>query len=791
MCDRTLFAHFDDGQKFPERLDVTKMKNPAFAFGSKASTLAALANLITHGRVLDQCAFTVHDWRENADAVEKEIVRRFGCIPLIVRSSALSEDTGTSSNAGKYLSVGNAVGLTSVRDAIERVIKSYGSALDHDEVFVQPMLNCVRRSGVAMTRDPETGAPYTVINYSESSDTAAVTSGAGEVRTVIVHSGSQARLSSPVAAILPLLDELIEITNNDALDVEFAMDEAGVVLLQVRPMTTVKSSPAPRLHAAYILEQINSTLPTVSARKHNTFSVMSDWNPAEMIGIKPRSLAYSLYRELITRMNWASARFRYGYRDLRHRELMICLGGSPYIDVASSVESFIPAGVPADVAHRIVEHCSRYVSDHPALHDKLEFAVIPTCYVPHLNVDFSSYPHLADALSHIERKVYLDQLKSLTEQIVAPGSVFYRDLDLLPLHARKLARYKADQSDTAISFWQCISDASVVAETFSGLARAAFIATALLKDLEHADERLTGLTDQVTASVRTIGKQIADDYADLELHAFLEQHGHVRPGTYDVTIERYDEAPDRYFKRTEARKDPSSPIADVSQFISNITTQLRACELGFDAFQLITFAKAAIHAREQSKYVYAGLVSEALSRLTEWGAARGINRNCLSHLSLNDLRVAMESYGRDVDLLAKGRKNEDVWARDLSVRTPAVFNHSDNFFAFEISGTKPNYITSKTISAAPIVLTGSESTDADLNGKIVLIESADPGYDWIFTHPIDGFVTAFGGENSHMSIRAREFGIPAAIGVGPEVFRALARASNIILSCKDQRIHSA
>lgn len=138
-----------------------------------------------------------------------------------------------------------------------------------------------------MTRDPETGAPYAVINYTESSDTAAVTSGAGEVRTVIVHSGIQARLSSPVAAILPLLDELIEITNNDALDVEFAMDEAGVVLLQVRPMTTVKSSPAPRLHAAYILEQINSTLPTVSARKHNTFSVMSDWNPAEMIGIKP------------------------------------------------------------------------------------------------------------------------------------------------------------------------------------------------------------------------------------------------------------------------------------------------------------------------------------------------------------------------------------------------------------------------------------------------------------------------------------------------------------------------
>ena len=56
-------------------------------------------------------------------------------------------------------------------------------------------------------------------------------------------------------------------------------------------------------------------------------------------------------------------------------------------------------------------------------------------------------------------------------------------------------------------------------------------------------------------------------------------------------------------------------------------------------------------------------------------------------------------------------------------------------------------------------------------GKIVLIPSADPGYDWIFSHGIGGFITMYGGANSHMAIRAGELGIPAAVGVGEKQFQ--------------------
>ena len=39
---------------------------------------------------------------------------------------------------------------------------------------------------------------------------------------------------------------------------------------------------------------------------------MSDWNPAEMIGLKPKPLALSLYKELITDLVWAESRKSYG-----------------------------------------------------------------------------------------------------------------------------------------------------------------------------------------------------------------------------------------------------------------------------------------------------------------------------------------------------------------------------------------------------------------------------------------------------------------------------------------------
>ena len=69
-----------------------------------------------------------------------------------------------------------------------------------------------------------------------------------------------------------------------------------------------------------------------------------------------------------------------------------------------------------------------------------------------------------------------------------------------------------------------------------------------------------------------------------------------------------------------------------------------------------------------------------------------------------------------------------------------------------------------------------------------MIDSADPGYDFIFSCQIKGLITKFGGANSHMSIRCSELNIPSAIGVGEKKFRELLAAKKIHLDCQTQKI---
>jgi glutamine kinase len=99
---------------------------------------------------------------------------------------------------------------------------------------------------------------------------------------------------------------------------------------------------------------------------------------------------------------------------------------------------------------------------------------------------------------------------------------------------------------------------------------------------------------------------------------------------------------------------------------------------------------------------------------------------------------------------------------------------------FQVS--HPNFITDKKITASCIRLS-LEKPAPSLKGKVVLIENADPGFDWIFSQQISGLVTKYGGANSHMAIRCAEFGIPAAIGCGEQRFELFCRSDKLALDC--------
>jgi phosphoenolpyruvate-protein kinase (PTS system EI component) len=99
-----------------------------------------------------------------------------------------------------------------------------------------------------------------------------------------------------------------------------------------------------------------------------------------------------------------------------------------------------------------------------------------------------------------------------------------------------------------------------------------------------------------------------------------------------------------------------------------------------------------------------------------------------------------------------------------------------------------NFIGNKRVEAEIVELTPYTKDIPPMENKIICIEGADPGYDWIFTRNIAGLITKYGGANSHMAIRSAEYNLPAAIGCGEQPFNRIVAAKKCLLDCQRKNL---
>lgn len=747
-----------------------------FQFMNKADNLAQLQNKLKTAKILPIIKFSIKDYEQFKDKILTDIGKNLGFNSLIVRSSALYEDTLNDSKAGQYLSVLSIAGKSKLQAAINSVINSYSSYDDKNIVLVQPMARNIMISGVAMTSDPNTGYPYYVIQYSNGSDTSAVTSGIkSQINNYVILKNHAPQTKDPILIkVVSFLKELEEVCQHGDLDVEFGVDNSGAVFLfQVRPITTIVDNNFNI--APHIIEQSQRLSSFIHKENTATFSIMSDWNPAEMIGIKPRDLSYSLYQDIITQNSWAEGRFRYGYKDMRNTQLMYKFLGTPYIHLPSSFRSFIPASVDDNLTDKIVDIACKFLAKNQNFHDKVEFSVMPTCFTPTLGLQLPLTRQIMQNLTDTEWKLYVEALRTLTNQIITPTGTFHNDfkkIKKIPTLVNNLT-----QQDPLPKL---ICEAKSIASLFSGAARAAFIATSILKSLEHEYHVPQGFLDLIINDTSTIASEIIDDYENMPLSNFLNKHGHIRPGTYDIMIKSYDEDPDTYFSNKATLK--SHGEKSTYQNIS-LNFDFKAHGLNISADDFLLFAKQSTSAREELKYWYSKVISIIIKKINAFGIDRGLSQEELSFIPINDFctpeKLTPEYF----------QEKHNDWLFNSKFRVPYVICNPNDLFEFKLNDAHPNYITTNSITAPVHVIKKNEmNSPLNLDDKIVFIENADPGYDWIFTHSIAGLITAFGGENSHMAIRAREFNIPAAIGIGEPRFNILMNAQKLLLDCKSKFI---
>ncbi len=766
-----------------------------FSFGTKAETLERIAARLGTARLCDQLAVTMDRWRRERGPVVTEILAHFGADLLAVRSSAASEDGWDNSQAGAYLSRINVNPATdSLETVIDEVFGSYKTPSGGDQILVQPMVGDVVISGVVLTRDLDTGGPYFVINYDDVSGRTDTVTGGAESKTIFVHRSRIDAMRSP--RFRHLIDSVIEIediTGSGELDIEFCIDGSDeIYILQVRPLAARQrwhEIPAAVLDTA--IDGIRSDIARCMTPKEglagNTtvFGEMTDWNPAEMIGTAPRPLALSLYRHLITERIWAEARAAMGYR-MVDGPLLVTFCGRPYIDVRLSFNSFLPAELDEGLAGRLVDSQLTMLAENKDLHDKIEFEIAITCR----DLDFEqARARLRDAgLPGTDRTAFEEAITAVTRRALKGGR---DEITLLLGRTDRLLGDWSNLQDLAPPqrvgrlLEDCKTDGTL---PFSMLARHGFIAVQFLRSLVRRGVFAQSDAEVLMRSIHTVTTDIVGDMCavgagEIEASDFLSRYGHLRPGTYDITSWRYDENPDLFLADATREAPPETePFSPTDGQSREIAALLAEAGLDMTPEELLDYIALAIKAREQAKLAFTRNISDALSALAEWGEDAGFDRQELSFLPIG---LVLSGAGAEAlrDHIVRER---DAYQINRAIRLPHLICEPADIDVVRLPLGHPTFITGAAVTAPVRRLNSVDSTDID--DRIVLIESADPGFDWIFSHKLAGLITKYGGANSHMAIRSAEFGLPAAIGCGELLFETLAKAAVVELDCGSRKI---
>ena len=774
-------------------------------FSSKANTLDFFQDKITKSRIEELYFFTVKEWKENKKEIREDIKKKFSSL-IVVRSSAEGEDSISNSQAGKFKTVLNVnpKKKNSIDNAITEVIRSYKTKVKYDsvnQILIQTQTLDSQTSGVIFTKTLENGSPYYVINFEDGISTDSVTKGLQDNIIKIHNNTKNNNIPQKWRKLIIAVKEIEKISKNQRLDIEFAITENDVVIFQVRPLTAINKISTNKIFQ-YVKQEINKNkkkfekiLNQNSKTKNIIFSNMTDWNPAEIIGENPKNLDYSLYNFLIMKNSWSRGRVVLGYNDVQE-PLMVNFSGRPYVNVQASFESLIPKIIFPKYKRKILEYYFDKLQNNPYLHDKVEFEILFTCY------DFSINNRLKElvnyGLTKKDIKIIQEQLLDFTNNLIRKTPLILKEaeksLEKLELKRKENNILNMNYSGKLKNVQELlVSCRDLGATHFSSIARLAFIATILLKTISNVSTITKDETNQIMNSIETPVSKFQKDLIKLNKKKisrkeFLTKYGHLRPGTYDITIQRYDNMPKiiESFQSLSFKKSSTNLIDKISK---DIEKELIKHGLVFNDINFSNFIINTISLREKVKFEFTKSLSDSIELISSVGNELGFSRDELAFLTIDDILKSKNLKRKDIQKNWKNKINfnKNRFKNNEFVELPSIIFSKNEFNVIPHYIAKPNYITKKKI-ISKILLIDKLKQISEINSKIILIENADPGYDWIFTKKPNGLITKYGGVASHMAIRCAELNLPAAIGCGEILFNKLKTSTKIDLNCKNEDI---
>ena len=795
-------------------------------YSTKADTLSFLREIMGKKKVVvDKLfVFTVQNWKSNSALVLETIGATYTKnTSLVIRSSAMDEDDPQDSKAGFYSSVLdiNSSDQNKLIEAIECVILSYSknnrTANLADQVIIQSQLTESVFSGVVFTYDTRLNSPYYVINFDNTfGKTDTVTKGLSKQALRVARWVAPETVGYPWGEVLSAVKEIEMQFPLLPLDIEFGIEKSGVLhIFQSRLLTSrdnIRTKSIDISDEIVLKDEVQKLKQQVikylsegrdSYKTKTILTDMSDWNPAEILGGRPNHLDTSLYRYLVTKSSWNTARVSMGYTDTAPKELMVCIGDKPYIDTKVSFESLTPSTLQFDTRNRLVEHYLNKLSDKPHLQDKIEFEIVLSCY--DFNFENRKTELLKSGLTARDAESIEREIRFLTNHILDNSEQLIRsEMQKAEILSKENMLFTNPENvrETVNGIFLSLNlcrEYGVI--PFAKLARLAFIGMSFLKSMvsesmisqEFADSFLDGINSVTKTFVYDFNKLLSGQISQKD---FIHQYGHLRPGTYNILALRYADLKDLFLFTPRDNWNPNHISRGGiynTKVLSALENSYKKNQFNYSPIFIFHFIEDAIKARELSKFYFTRVLSNSLEAVANVGETIGLSRGELAYITIDDLKILQDSeisinYAKDL-LIEKILLNVKQKSILTKIPMPPVITKDQDLEIITYYEATPNFITRKKVQGEVVLLNKlNQSWVIDLSNKIVLIENADPGFDWIFTSHPKALLTKYGGVGSHMAIRCAELTIPAAIGCGEIIFEQCSRAKIIILDCDTEFI---
>ena len=223
------------------------MINKFNVFSTKANTLLNLKKLVKKSKMVKMFPFNLYEWKNYEEKILNRIQKEFSPKKIIIRSSAIGEDTKDKSMAGQFESVLNVNSMKreNIRNSVNRVFGSYkkkGSIKFMNQVFIQFQIEDILLSGVVFTRGLQNNSPYYIINYDSKGSTNSVTAGVEGKTIKISRFAPYREIPEKFRMLIEAIKEIEGVISLDGLDIEFGINKKEeVIIFQVRPITTKKT----------------------------------------------------------------------------------------------------------------------------------------------------------------------------------------------------------------------------------------------------------------------------------------------------------------------------------------------------------------------------------------------------------------------------------------------------------------------------------------------------------------------------------------------------------------------